>query len=114
MFHSFFVLLRVPSWRNLFRSNYLTPAINRYGGAANCARSFRGEKQNDIGDGFWRYPFAEVRLGHRGAILRRIDNPRHETVGVDFEFFQVGVYAFRDTNDGGLGCAVPGIARIRA
>ena len=51
------------------------------------ARSVRGQKQNHVGDGFGRNPFAEIGLGHCGAVLRRINHSGHYAVDVDAGVF---------------------------
>src|SRR2546430_17005488 len=59
----------------------------------NRARGVRGEKQDHLGERIRRDPAQRVRLGHIGAILRRVDDAGQDAVDVDSFVAQFGRHA---------------------
>src|SRR5262245_62141980 len=90
----------------------LTASVDGNCRAVNRAGAFGGQKQYHVGDGFRRDPFAEIGVGHRRSVLRRVDYRRHYAVNVDASIFQFRVHAFGQTDDGGLRRAVSRVPRV--
>src|SRR5262245_63041058 len=90
----------------------LTASVNRNGRSVDRTGAFGGQKQDHVGDGFRRDPFAEISVGHRRAVLRRVDYRRHYAIGVNAAIFQFRVHAFSQTNDGSLRRAVSRVPSV--
>src|SRR5206468_12640270 len=64
--------------------------IHRQRRAVNRPRRIRCQEGDNVRNRLRRDPFAEIRIGHGGAVLWCVNNAWHDAIHVDVRSFQFG------------------------